>query len=146
MKEHRDTKWSVPWCLGGRGRAVDLYLDQFGSLRVEPDSVGSVIIDLHKRSSDSLRMVNLLDDDSDEESPVVSPKVGSKVAHARDDSEGAEKEVVNPKGDVPGLSVEDARNAGTLEDPRASPPGDEDDERQEIHEMRTMSFKRSMRR
>ena len=104
-----DAFMTVPWYLGGRAGAIDLYLDQFGSLRAEPDSVGSVIINLHKRSSDSLRMVNQLDDDSDEESPVVSPKVGPWVTRAGSLGEDAKKEVVDPMGTVPIIQAEERR-------------------------------------
>ncbi|RLN11848.1 hypothetical protein C2845_PM09G11790 [Panicum miliaceum] len=81
MKVLRATELRVPRGLGGRGQPVDLYLDQFGSLRASPDSVGAVIIDLHRGSSRVKHMINLVDD-SDEEVPKVAPRFSPKETAA----------------------------------------------------------------
>ena len=58
----------MPWSIGSHGRPIYIDIKKFGSLRAKPDSVGSVILELHKSSKVPPRMVNLLDDDeSDEE-------------------------------------------------------------------------------
>ena len=40
---------------------MELYLDQFGSLLSGPDSVGDVVVSLHRSSGTGLRSVSLLD-------------------------------------------------------------------------------------
>ena len=40
---------------------MELYLDQFGSLHSGPDSVGDVVVNLHRSSGTGLRSVSLLD-------------------------------------------------------------------------------------
>ena len=42
MRELRATESSVPW-RSHTGERVHLYLDQFGSFRAEPDTVGAVL-------------------------------------------------------------------------------------------------------
>ena len=38
-----------------RGESMELYLDQFGSLLLGPDSVGDVVVKLHPPSNTGLR-------------------------------------------------------------------------------------------
>ena len=58
----------MPWSIGSHGRPIYIDIKKFGSLRAKLDSVGSVILELHKSSKVPPRMVNLLDDDeSDKE-------------------------------------------------------------------------------
>jgi hypothetical protein len=56
-----------------RGESMELYLDQFGSLLSDPDSVGEVVVKLNPSSSTSLRSVSLLD--FDEEGANIDPIV-----------------------------------------------------------------------
>ena len=74
MRELRATESSVPW-RSRTGERVHLYLDQFGSFRAEPDTVGAVLTAVQKGVKSSLRVVNLLDEESDEEAPSVLAKV-----------------------------------------------------------------------
>ena len=74
MQELRSTESSVPW----RSRSCErfhLYLDQFGSFRAEPDTVGTILMAVQKGARAPLRVVNLLDEESDEETPLVPAKV-----------------------------------------------------------------------
>ena len=77
MRELRATESSVPW-RSRTGERVHLYLDQFGSFRAEPDTVGAVLTAVQKGVKSSLRVVNLLDEESDEEAPSVLAKVQPK--------------------------------------------------------------------
>ena len=74
MRELRATESSVPW-RSRTGERVHLYLDQFGSFRAEPDTVGAILTVVQKGVKSSLRVVNLLDEESDEEAPSVLAKV-----------------------------------------------------------------------
>jgi len=74
MRELRATESSIPW-LSRTGERVHLYLDQFGSFRAEPETVGAVLTAVQKGVKSSLRVVNLLDEESDEEAPSVLAKV-----------------------------------------------------------------------
>ena len=74
MRELRATESSVPW----RSRTcerVHLYLDQFGSFRAELDTTGAVLLAVQRRAKASFRVVNLLDEESDEDSPLSLAKV-----------------------------------------------------------------------
>ena len=62
-----------------QGERVHLYLDQFGSFRAEADTVGAVLTAVQKGVKSSLRVVNLLDEESDEEAPLVLAKVQPKI-------------------------------------------------------------------
>ena len=70
MRELRATESNVPW-RSRTGERVHLYLDQFGSFRAEPDIVGAVLTAVQKVVKPSLRVVNLLDEDSDDDAPSV---------------------------------------------------------------------------
>jgi hypothetical protein len=70
MRELRATESSVPW-RSRTGERVHLYLDQFGSFRAEPDTIGAVLTAVQKVVKPSLRVVNLLDEDSDDDAPSV---------------------------------------------------------------------------
>ena len=65
MKELRATESSVPWHLHC-GERVHLYLNQFGSFHAEPESVGSVLMDVQRRVRGPLQMINYLDDEGDD--------------------------------------------------------------------------------
>jgi hypothetical protein len=80
MEALKATERSVPWGLGSRGRPIEIDIEQFGSLRVRPDSIGVVIIDLHKATSAPPRMVSLVDDDSDKDALEIPPKVDAQLA------------------------------------------------------------------
>ena len=79
-------------------------------------------------------MINLLDDDSDEESQVDSPKDFPKGGNAGDDDEKADEEMVDPEEDTHFIAVQDTGIAGVSEEPRASPPSYKGEESQEVHE------------
>ena len=51
-------------------------------MRADAGSVGSVIINLHRRSADPPRMINLLDNDRDEELSKLLPKFGVEAPSA----------------------------------------------------------------
>jgi hypothetical protein len=51
MKALKATECSVPWGVGSRGRHIEIDVEQFGSLRADPDSVSAVILDLHRKPS-----------------------------------------------------------------------------------------------
>src|SRR6185503_15089093 len=70
MRELRATESSVPW-RSRTGERVHLYLDQFGSFRAEPDTIGAVLTAVQKVAKPSLRVVNLLDEDRDDDTPSV---------------------------------------------------------------------------
>ena len=38
----------MPWSIGSHGRPIYIDIKKFGSLRAKPDSVGSVILELHE--------------------------------------------------------------------------------------------------
>ena len=77
MRELHATESSIPW-RSRTGERVHLYLDQFGSFCAEPDTVGAVLTAVQKGVKSSLRVVNLLDEESDEEAPSVLAKVQPK--------------------------------------------------------------------
>ena len=77
MRELHATESSVPWRSHTGGR-VHLYLDQFGSFHEEPDTVGAILTAVQRGVKSSLRVVNLLDEESDEEAPSVLAKVQPK--------------------------------------------------------------------
>ena len=52
-----------------------MYLDQFGSFRVEPDTTCVVLLAVQRGAKVSFRVVNLLDEESDEDVPPSPPKV-----------------------------------------------------------------------
>ena len=52
-----------------------MYLDQFGLFRAEPDTTGAVLMAVQRGAKASLRIVNLLDDESDEDMPSAHAKV-----------------------------------------------------------------------
>ena len=81
MRELRATESNVPWRLRATER-VHLYLDQFGSFRAEPDTTGSVLMAVQKGAKASLRVVNLLDEESDEEAPLARTKIPSEKVMA----------------------------------------------------------------
>ena len=74
MRELRATESSVPW-RSRIGERVHLYLDQFGSFRAELDTTGAVLLAVQRRAKVSFRVVNLLDEESDEDSPLSLAKV-----------------------------------------------------------------------
>ena len=74
MRELRATESSIPWC-SRTGERIHLYLDQFGSFRAELDTTGAVLMAVQKGAKASLRVANLLDEESDEEAPSVLVKV-----------------------------------------------------------------------
>jgi hypothetical protein len=78
MKALKATERSVPWGVGSRGRSIEIDVEQFGSLHADLDSVGAVILDLHRKPSAPTRMVNLVDEESDEEAPKVPSEGISK--------------------------------------------------------------------
>jgi hypothetical protein len=82
MKALRATEHSVPWGLESRGRPIEIDIEQFGSLRADPDNVGAVIIDLHRKLSAPRCFLNLVDDESEDEDPkvVVPSGIAPKVA------------------------------------------------------------------
>ena len=51
-------------------------------MRADAGSVGSVIINLHRRSADPPRMINLLDEDRDKELSKLLPKFGVEAPSA----------------------------------------------------------------
>ena len=55
-----------------------MYLDQFGSFRAESDTTGAVLMAVQRRTKASFRVVNLLDEESDEETPLAPAKVLSE--------------------------------------------------------------------
>ena len=71
----------IPW-RSRTGERVHLYLDQFGSFRAEPDTTGAVLMAVQKGAKASLRVVNLLDEESDEEAPLVRAKIPSEKVMA----------------------------------------------------------------
>ena len=74
MRELRATESSVPW-RSRTGERVHLYLDQFGSFHAELDTTGAVLLAVQRRAKASFRVVNLLDEESDEDSPLSLAKV-----------------------------------------------------------------------
>jgi len=74
MRELRATDSSIPW-RSRIGERVHLYLDQFGSFRAELDTTGAVLLAVQRRAKASFRVVNLLDEESDEDSPLSLAKV-----------------------------------------------------------------------
>lgn len=102
---------------GSRGHPVEIDVEQFGSLRASPDSVGAVIIDLHKAKP--TRFVNLVEDDSDEDAekiPTVTSDVEVKVCEpSRAPSSTVQEKVEvskaspspSPKGDGTGVDPKD---------------------------------------
>jgi hypothetical protein len=111
------TERCVPWSLGSRGRPVEIDIEQFGSLRASPDGVGAVIIDLHKALDAPLRMVSLVDDNSDEDVAEVPPKVDTDLTKTSKEARpGVALETVMecvPKEDEDrGAMVEDMQLSG----------------------------------
>jgi len=74
MRELQATESSIPWHSRTSER-VHLYLDQFGSFRAEPDTTCAVLLAVQRGAKASLRVVNLLDEESDEDVPPSPPKV-----------------------------------------------------------------------
>jgi len=64
-----------------RGEPMELYLDQFGSLLSGLDSVGDVVVSLHRSSGTGLRSVSLLD--LEDEGATIDPEVPKIVATAK---------------------------------------------------------------
>jgi hypothetical protein len=75
MEALRATEHSVPWGVGSRGWPIEIDIEQFGSLCAGPDSVGAMILDLHRKLSAPPRIVNLADDESYEEALKIPSKV-----------------------------------------------------------------------
>jgi len=74
MRELQATESSVPW-RSRIGARVHLYLEQFGSFRAELDTTGAALLVVQRRAKASFRVVNLLDEESDEDSPLSLAKV-----------------------------------------------------------------------
>lgn len=114
MKALRATERSVPWGLGSRGRPIEIDIEQFGSLHADPDNVGAVIIDLHRKSSAPHCFLNLVNDESeDEDSKVVVPSaIAPKVA------ETAELEKVQASPEAAAMLTARLGLAVMMADPR----------------------------
>ena len=52
-----------------------MYLDQFGSLCAEPDTTGAILMAVQRDAKASLRVANLLDEESDEDAPSAPTEV-----------------------------------------------------------------------
>jgi len=80
---------------------MELYLDQFGSLLLGPDSVVDVVVKLHPPSNTGLRSVSLLD--LEEEGTTIDPDVPISAADARPTP--APAKVVAKVADAPGATL-----------------------------------------
>jgi len=130
------TECNVPW-RRRKGRRIDLYFDQFGSFHAVSDSISSVFVDIHKRSRGPLRMVNLLEDDSDEDSPADSLKIQLKGRYVGADAQKDDEEMANPEGETPFVAGRDAgvpTDVIASEAPRVSSPNNNGEKRQEVHD------------
>lgn len=105
----------------------------------EPGNVGSVLLSLQKGSDGPLRMINILDDESDEEAPEVLPKVSAEAKDGEDDDELAEEGAIDCEEEAPFVAFDDAPGKEVSEEPRdihlSIPPVDEGAGRNEVHKM-----------
>ena len=127
MRELHATESSVPW-RSRTGERVHIYLDQFDSFRAEPDTVGAVFMLVQKSARAPLRVVNFLDEDSDEEMLLVPAKVSpeKETGHLPEimdegtlspERDGGDREVDDDRKEkAPLVGITDAGAEGTPKD------------------------------
>ena len=92
-----------------------MYLDQFGSFRAEPDTTGAILLAVQRGAKASLRVVNLLDEESDEDVPPSPPEV-SPVEGSKHPLQAVHKEIPPSVKDVDREEEKNAPAGGSDDD------------------------------
>ena len=91
-----------------------MYLDQFGSLRAEPDTTGAILMAVQRGAKACLRVANLLDEESDEDAPSAP----MEVLHVKETERPPQSVLEETSSSEKDHDREEGRRRFLREDPR----------------------------